>query len=48
MPLYFGLGAADKIDSVEVRWPFGNKQTVKAPAVDTLVKITEGPDNAPP
>ena len=48
MPLYFGLGAADKIDSVEVRWPSGNKQTVKAPAVDTLVRITEGPDNAPP
>ena len=48
MPLYFGLGEADKIDSVEVLWPSGTKQTLKAPAVDSLLKITETADKAPP
>jgi hypothetical protein len=28
LPLYFGLGEAEKIESVEVRWPSGRKQTV--------------------
>jgi hypothetical protein len=28
LPLYFGLGDADKIDSVEVTWPSGRKQVV--------------------
>ena len=30
MPLYFGLGDAAKVDSVEVTWPTGKKQTVAA------------------
>ena len=28
LPLYFGLGAATKIDRVEVNWPSGQKQVV--------------------
>ena len=30
-PLYFGLGAADAVDSIEVTWPSGKKQTVQPP-----------------
>ncbi len=30
-PLYFGLGAAEAVDGVEVLWPSGKKQTVQTP-----------------
>ena len=30
LPLYFGLGAAAKIDRVEVTWPSGQKQVVSS------------------
>jgi hypothetical protein len=42
LPLYFGLGDADKADRVEVTWPSGKKQTVETgiPA-NGLLKITE-------
>ena len=30
-PLYFGLGASDAVDRIEVAWPSGKKQVVQAP-----------------
>jgi hypothetical protein len=30
-PLYFGLGAAEAVDGIEVMWPSGKKQTVQPP-----------------
>jgi hypothetical protein len=41
-PLYFGLDATSKVDSVEVQWPSGRKQTIssKLPANQTI-KIVE-------
>ena len=39
--LHFGLGAA-KTAELEIRWPSGLKQMVKAMAVDRLLTITEG------
>jgi hypothetical protein len=42
MPLYFGLGDAEKIDRIEVRWPSGKQQTMTQEIpVNTLVTITE-------
>ena len=36
-PLYFGLGAAEAVDSIEVPWPSGKKQTVPAADQDQFV-----------
>jgi hypothetical protein len=42
MPFYFGLGEADKVDQIEIRWPSGAVQTVTAgiPA-NALLTVTE-------
>jgi enediyne biosynthesis protein E4 len=40
--LHFGLGTAEKIDSVEVRWPSGRVETVKNLAADHFYAILEG------
>jgi hypothetical protein len=39
--LHYGLGAAEHVDRVVIRWPSGRQQTVAQPPVDTLHKITE-------
>ena len=39
--LHFGLGTADGIDRVEVRWPSGELQTVNEVDVDQLLTIEE-------
>jgi hypothetical protein len=41
-PLYFGLGAAEAVDSIDVQWPSGKKQTVSAPIkVNSRVEVRE-------
>ena len=41
-PLYFGLGDATSVDSIEVRWPSGGVQTVPGPvASGQLLRIVE-------
>lgn len=37
----FGLGDSTNPPTLEIVWPSGKKQTVKAPAVDQLLQITE-------
>ncbi len=39
---HFGLGKAEAIDSLEVRWPSGLVQRVEAPPVNETILITEG------
>ncbi|MBI4662188.1 MAG: ASPIC/UnbV domain-containing protein [Verrucomicrobia bacterium] len=43
MPLYFGLGDIDKLDSIEVVWPSKTKQVVKSPRIDAALRINEPP-----
>jgi hypothetical protein len=41
-PLYFGLGAAEAIDGIEVLWPSGKKQTVPSPfKINSLIEVRE-------
>jgi len=41
-PLYFGLGAADSVQEIEVVWPSGKRQTVSQPIrINSTVEIRE-------
>jgi enediyne biosynthesis protein E4 len=41
LPITLGLGKATKVDSLEITWPSGQKQTVTPEKVDTLLTIEE-------
>jgi hypothetical protein len=44
LPLYFGLGDAEKIDAVEVDWPSGRKQVVtEGLEINRTLRIAEPP-----
>jgi hypothetical protein len=40
--LHFGLGAADRVDRLEVRWPGGRTETFDVPGLDRTLTITQG------
>ena len=41
-PLYFGLGDAEVVDQIVVRWPSGKEQIVAGPiATNSLVEVRE-------
>jgi hypothetical protein len=41
-PLYFGLGAAEAVDRIDVLWPSGKKQTVQPPfKINSLIEVRE-------
>jgi enediyne biosynthesis protein E4 len=40
--LHFGLGAATKVDKVEIQWPSGTKEEIRIPSVDRIVTVVEG------
>ena len=39
--LHFGLGRADAVERVEIRWPSGKTQTIEAPEVGRIHQVTE-------
>jgi hypothetical protein len=39
--LHFGLGAATKVDKLEIQWPDGSTETVDVTAVDKLITLTQ-------
>ena len=40
--LHFGLGKAEKLDSVEVQWPSGATEKLQNLAADNIYTIIEG------
>ncbi len=41
LPVTFGLGKHDKVNSVVVTWPGGSKQLVEVDGVDRLIKVVD-------
>ena len=41
--LHFGLGAREKVERIEIRWPTGHIQKVQNPRIDQQLAITEEP-----
>ena len=46
MTLHFGLGAATKVDKLEIVWPDGTLETIDVPQVDKALKIVQGKGGA--
>ncbi|MBD0326380.1 MAG: CRTAC1 family protein, partial [Pyrinomonadaceae bacterium] len=44
--LHFGLGAATKIDKLEIKWPSGTLETFDVSAVDQILTLNEGKGTA--
>ncbi len=42
MTLHFGLGAATKVDKLEIKWSDGTVETFNVPAIDKSMTITQG------
>ena len=42
MTLHFGLGAATKVDQLEIQWANGTTETFNVPAIDKIVTIIQG------
>ena len=40
--IHFGLGKADKVDSLEIRWPSGQIDTVKDIKANQVIYVKEG------
>ena len=40
--LHFGLGAATKVDKLEIHWPSGAQEQIMMPAVDRIYTVVEG------
>lgn len=42
MNAHFGIGTANSIDKIVVKWPSGVEDTIENPSINTATKITEG------
>jgi hypothetical protein len=42
------MGAATKMDRIEVRWPSGKTDRIENPPVDGYIRIVEGKGLVPP
>ncbi|MBT6153800.1 MAG: CRTAC1 family protein [Planctomycetaceae bacterium] len=47
LPVTFGLGQAEKVDHVRIRWADGTTQEIPSPEVDRLIRIEQQPITKP-
>jgi len=40
-PVHFGLGGANVVEEIEIRWPLGTRQVLKNVAADQILRIKE-------
>jgi hypothetical protein len=40
--IHFGLGAATKIDKLEIHWPSGAVEETHTPGIDRIITVIEG------
>jgi enediyne biosynthesis protein E4 len=40
--VHFGLGSADRLDEVEIRWPSGKRETIRDVEANRMYRIVEG------
>jgi enediyne biosynthesis protein E4 len=40
--VHFGLGSAERVDRVEIRWPTGRVTTLSAPAINQYYDVRQG------
>jgi hypothetical protein len=40
-PVHFGLGAAKRVEEIEIRWPSGTIQTMKGVEADQVLRVQE-------
>jgi hypothetical protein len=40
--VHFGLGEITRVETLEVRWPTGDVETIRDVAADQILTITEG------
>lgn len=43
LPVTIGLGAADRVEDVEVIWPGGERQKITQPKIDSVISIEQAP-----
>jgi hypothetical protein len=46
MTLHFGLGAATRVDKLEIEWAGGSKEVIAVPGIDRKITIIEGKGRA--
>src|SRR6185503_19017717 len=40
--IHFGLGAAERVEKLEILWPNGTRENVTLPAVDRFFTVSQG------
>jgi hypothetical protein len=45
LPLTFGLGGEETVESLEITWPDGSTETVQPDSVDRLLVVQQAPSS---